>query len=75
MTRHTIPKWTGTILQASGCLLLALNLSYSGWAFPIMLAGSSIWLLIATVEGEVALAALNLFFSATNLIGIWRWLG
>lgn len=71
----TVTKWTGTFLQASGCLLLALNLPYSGWAFPIMLAGSGIWLAVAAAEREGALAALNLFFSATNLVGIWRWLG
>jgi nicotinamide riboside transporter PnuC len=68
-------KWLGTILQLTGSTMVALHLPWSGWGFPVMLAGSIVWAAIALAHKEWALATLNLVFSAINIVGIWRWLG
>ena len=67
-------KRTGTGLQIIGCVILALNLSWSGWAYPPMLGGSVLWLVIAIFTFDGALCALNVAFVVINIIGISRWL-
>jgi len=70
----TASKWTGTALQLAGCILLALNIEASPYAFPIMALGSILWTGVALRMHETSLALLNLGFTAINLLGIWRWL-
>lgn len=72
MTRKL--KWTGTTFQIIGCIMLALNVSWSGWAFIPMFMGSMLWMGIATAIGDGSLALLNLAFVAINIVGIARWL-
>jgi len=71
----TTLKWLGTALQLTGCVIVALHLSWSGWAYPVMLVGSAIWSAIAIAARDWPLATLSLVFSATNILGIVRWLG
>ena len=72
MTRKL--KWIGSGLQIIGAAMLALNVTWSGWAFVPMLAGSFLWLAIATAIGDGPLALLNVSFVAINIVGIIRWL-
>ncbi len=67
-------KWFSTALQLSGALALALHLPFSGWAYPVMLAGAIGWVWVAYRQKEGALLTLNLSFAVINMIGIWRWL-
>lgn len=67
-------KWLATALQLTGCVIVALHVSWSGWAFPVMLAGSAIWSVIAIAAKDWPLATLSVVFSLTNVVGIWRWL-
>jgi len=67
-------KWLGTILQLAGSAMVALHLVWSGWGFPVMLAGAIVWGAIAIAARDWALAALQIVFSILNVIGIWRWL-
>lgn len=70
----TLLEWIGTALQIAGALWLALHLPSSGDAFPLMLAGSLIWLAVAWHEQRWPLFAMQLVFAAINTIGIVRWL-
>lgn len=67
-------KWLGTAAGILGALLVALNIPASGWGFVLFLVSSSAWTTAAAIMRDRALAALNLAFTAINLIGIWRWL-
>jgi hypothetical protein len=69
-----VVKWLGTVLQLAGSAIVAIHLSWSGWGFPIMLAGALVWGAIAIRHRDWALATLNLVFSVINIVGIWRWL-
>jgi hypothetical protein len=67
-------EWAGTALQVVGALWLAMKLPSSGLAFPVMLAGSSIWMVIAYLEYRMSLFWMQLVFVGVNLLGIVRWL-
>lgn len=67
-------EWTGTALQVAGALLLALHIPSSGIAFPIMLAGSSIWMVVAYLEYRWSLFWMQVVFVGINVLGIVRWL-
>lgn len=64
----------GASMQIGGCIALALNVPQSGFAFPVMLAGSLLWLRSAYRAGDAPLFALNAVYCATNVLGIFRWL-
>lgn len=67
-------KWSGTILQCVGVAALAANLSWSPWAFVILLAGSLLNWWSAWLEYDRAMSWLFGFFTATNILGIMRWI-
>lgn len=63
----SVIEWLGTGLQIVGAVWLALNVSASRMAYPIMLFGSIIEM------HNLALFTLNAVFASINIIGIWRW--
>lgn len=67
-------KWIGTALQVAGCLLLALNVAASPWAFAIMLPGACCWFAVGWMTDDRPMLLLNGTFMAINVIGIVRWL-
>ena len=67
-------RWIGITFQIIGCILLAANVSWSGFAFAPMLAGSIILMVIYTFVGDWPATALNATFVAINILGIVRWL-
>lgn len=66
-------KWTGTALQLGGCLVLALHVPLSPYAYGAMSAGAGIWLALSLAARDWPQAALMAGFEITNVIGIWRW--
>lgn len=66
-------KWIGTGLQVVGVFALAGRLAAPWLAFAVMLAGSVTWSVAAARSREWAAMALNLAFTASNVLGIWRW--
>ena len=66
-------KWTGTALQLGGCLVLALHVPLSPYAYGAMTMGAGIWLALSLAARDWPQAALMAGFEITNLIGIWRW--
>jgi len=67
-------KWCATALQIVGALMLAANVSWSGWAYPPLLVGSILWMWIGFAQKEHALGVLNATFTVINIVGIVRWL-
>lgn len=66
-------KWIGTGLQVVGVFMLSSRLSAPWPAFAVMLAGSVAWSVAAARGREWAAMALNLAFTVSNVVGIWRW--
>ncbi|KTT21878.1 hypothetical protein [Pseudacidovorax intermedius] len=64
----------GAVLGAAGALLLALNSRHAGWGFVLFLASNAVWWVFGRETGHWRLQLQHLVFSATSLIGIWRWL-
>jgi hypothetical protein len=72
----SVIEWIGTGLQVIGAIWaiwLALNLSTSRMAYPIMLFGSILWAIAGIETHNLALLTLNAVFASINVIGIWRW--
>jgi hypothetical protein len=61
-------------LGVSGALLLATRASYSRYGWLLFLASNFCWLAHAHARGDVWLLAQQLAFTATSLLGVWRWL-
>lgn len=66
--------WLASALQIAGAILLALNLSWSPYAYVPMLAGSMVWTITGLAARDWPLVAMMGGFAAINLIGIARWL-
>lgn len=69
----SVIEWLGTGLQIVGAIWLALNVSTSRMAYPIMLFGSILWAIAGIETHNLALFTLNAVFASINIIGIWRW--
>ena len=67
-------KWTGTAAGILGALLVASNISISGWGFGLFLVSSTAWTAAGLRMREPSLVALNVTFTAINVLGVVRWL-
>jgi hypothetical protein len=66
-------KWTGTAFGIVGAIIVALNLSFSGWGFVLFLISSFAWCIAGIKMKEASLVLLQGTFTAINLLGIYRW--
>lgn len=66
-------RWFGTAAQIAGVFLLSSRLGKPWQAFGVMLVGSCAWSVTAFRAREWSILALNLAFTASNVLGIWRW--
>ena len=57
-------------------MMTAANLGarVTGWGFVVFTIGSVCWSLVGLGSGQMNLLATNVFLTAVNLVGIWRWL-
>jgi nicotinamide riboside transporter PnuC len=67
-------KWLGAAAGIAGAVLLAANVPASGWGFTLFLVSSLSWAITAWWDREGALLVLQLAFTATNILGVYRWL-
>jgi hypothetical protein len=67
-------KWLGTISGIAGSLLVALNISISGYGFILFTISSISWGVAAWIMKENSLLILQGVFFVVNIIGITRWL-
>jgi hypothetical protein len=66
--------WIGTVTGVTGGITIALNISYSKYAFLVFLISSCCWLIQGIKNKDKALIILNTVFMAIDLIGIYRWI-
>ena len=72
--KNKLLEWSGSILAVTGATLLAMHVSFSGWAFVIYLVSSLILLVWGVRKEAYGIAAQNLVFTIINVVGIYRWL-
>lgn len=67
-------QWTGCVLGVGGALLLALNRPCSGAGWLLFLASNGSWICFGVLTGAAGLVTMQLAFTVTSLVGIYRWL-
>lgn len=67
-------EWGGAITGSVGSLLLATNTMYSGWGFPLFLISNGFWIAFGLQKRAPGLVAMQLVFTATSAVGVYRWL-
>ena len=67
-------QWAGCATGVAGALLLALNTKHSGWGFVLFLVSNGFWTAYGIQTGAPGLVATQVIFTATSLLGIYRWL-
>lgn len=67
-------EWTGAFLGLIGAGLLALNMRASGAGWIFFLLSNVAWIAFGVQTGAYGLVAMQIGFTATSLIGIWKWL-
>ncbi len=72
-----VAGWIAPIATMIAAMITAANLGsrITGWGFVVFLVGSIAWVAVAAMSHQPNLMWSNLFLTAVNLIGIWRWLG
>lgn len=65
--------WFAVVASIAGAALLAMNLSWSRWAYPLFLIGSIILLVIAVQTNDTPDVLMWTVYTFFNVIGIWRW--
>lgn len=65
--------WSGTVLNIVGAFLVALKFAFIGYSFFVV--GALAWFYIAFKTKNAALATLNGFYIAANLIGLFNYWG
>lgn len=75
MTKHAglLLEWSGSTTGLLGAGLLATNSAVSGYGFVAFLVSNLFWIGYATSTRAWGLRAMQVGFTATSLVGIWRW--
>ena len=68
-------KWIGTGAGVMGAVMIALNISISGYGFVLFLVSSLLWGAAGLAQRDDSLVILQATFTVINLIGIYRWIG
>jgi hypothetical protein len=66
--------WFGSVTGLLGSLILALNTSFSGWGFVAFLLSNAAWLTYGIKTRTWSMVAMQIGFTATSTLGVWRWL-
>lgn len=72
-----LSSWVAPIATAIAACMTAANLGsrVTGWGFVVFTIGSIGWTTYGAATGQSNLVWQNLFLTAVNLVGVWRWLG
>ncbi len=70
---QTLLEWLGCMTGLLGAMLLALNNRYSGYGFVAFLASNVCWVMYGMLGGAWGLVVMQLGFTATSLLGLYRW--
>ncbi len=67
-----ILQWSGCVFGLSGALLQALNLKISVYGFVLFLLSNFAWIAAGYVSQVGSLSVMNIGFTVTSVIGIYR---
>jgi hypothetical protein len=67
-------QWLGCATGASGALLVASKVKYSGYGFILFLTSNMFWTAYGLAINAPGLIVMQGIFTITSLIGIYRWL-
>lgn len=67
-------EWSGAALGLIGSALLAANSRYSGYGFVFFLASNIAWFAFGTITGTWGMVWMQVGFTITSFIGLYRWL-
>ena len=67
-------EWAGSLTGLAGAGLLAMNTAWSGYGFLAFLISNLCWIAYGRMAGAKGLITMQLGFTVTSLVGIWRWL-
>jgi len=69
--------WIAPAATMIAAMMTAANAGarVTGWGFVVFAIGSIAWSLTASFSDQRNLLLTNLFLTAVNVIGVWRWLG
>jgi hypothetical protein len=66
-------EWMGSITGLIGAFLLATHTRFSGWGFIAFLVSNFAWIGFALLQGISSILLMQAGFTATSLLGIYRW--
>jgi hypothetical protein len=66
-------EWAGSGMGLLGATLLATNSAYSGFGFVAFLLSNFCWMAYAYHRKISGLLVMQIGFTTTSLVGIWRW--
>jgi len=68
-------EWSGCITALIGSALLAMgNTRLAGYGFCLFLASNGFWIAFAMLIGSNGMLVMQLGFTLTSCLGIYRWL-
>lgn len=67
-------EWLAALSGIAGSWLLAVNGRRAGWGFLLFLISNGFWLYYGSATGACGLVTQQIFFTASSLFGIYRWL-
>ena len=70
----TIMEWSGSGAGVQGAIMLALNESFSGFGWIAFLVSNVAWIVYGRLMRIHSIVLMQLVFTATSLVGIYRWL-
>ena len=69
-----VAEWVGVAGGIAGAVLIAANVSISGWAYVPFLIGSVLLLIVFHMRRRWAQVALWAAYTIINILGLYRWL-
>lgn len=65
--------WIGVISQIAGAAILAINVPWSRWAYPLFLIGSVILLILTSLANDEPDVLMWGMYTTLNVLGLYRW--
>lgn len=67
-------EWFGSVTGLFGSALLAAKVTVSGYGFMAFLVSNVFWIIFAVRARLWGMLLMQVGFSITSVIGVWRWL-
>lgn len=67
-------EWAGSLTGLLGAALIAVRCRFSGYGFLFFLLSNFCWIAYGLSTGASGLILMQIGFTATSLLGVYRWL-